>query len=134
MKRGGDDSTRPPSRTLATAVWFVLFAIGAVAACAMAVDRGGVFWIVLAYVACVNVFTFAIYAFDKFAAQRGRRRIPERVLLGAALVGGSPGGLVAGLVARHKTAKVSFRVLFAVIVLFQLAALGWAGIYWLSRN
>ena len=32
MKRGGDDSQRPPSRAFATAVWFILFAIGAVAA------------------------------------------------------------------------------------------------------
>jgi uncharacterized membrane protein YsdA (DUF1294 family) len=118
-----------PGRALATAIWFALFAIAAAGACAMAVERGGVVWVALACVACLNVFAFALYAFDKYAARRGGRRVPERVLLGAALLGGTPAVLVAGLVTRHKTAKRSFRLLFALNVLIQLAALGWAGIY-----
>jgi uncharacterized membrane protein YsdA (DUF1294 family) len=50
-----------------------------------------------------------------------RRRIPERSLLTAALLGGSPAAFVAGRMMRHKTVKRSFRVRFALVVVIQLA-------------
>lgn len=81
-------------------------------------------WLVLA-----GVVAFALCALDKAGARRGGARIPERVLLGAALVGGSPGLLLGMLVARHKTRKPSFVMAFALVVAAQIAV-AWL---WLRR-
>ena len=83
-------------------------------------------WALAAYFAGANVITFAMYAWDKRAAARHRRRVPERSLLTAALLGGSPAAFAAGRVLRHKTAKRSFRLRFALVVVIQLAFIGLA--------
>jgi uncharacterized membrane protein YsdA (DUF1294 family) len=81
-------------------------------------------WLVISvWLAGVNLVTFAMYAWDKRAAGRNRRRVPERSLLAAALLGGSPAAFVAGRMMRHKTVKRSFRVRFALVVLIQLGLL-----------
>ena len=90
-------------------------------------------WVLVAYIAGVNVVTFAMYAWDKRSATRNRRRVPERSLLTASLLGGSPAAVVAGRMLRHKTVKRSFRIRFALVVVIQLAVIGLV-IYWLFRN
>lgn len=79
----------------------------------------------IAWIVALSLAAFALAVFDKLRARRGGVRIPERVLLGAALVGGSPGLLLAMLVARHKTRKASFLLAFAMVVALQIAAV-WA--------
>lgn len=74
-----------------------------------------VWWLAL------NATTVLVYGYDKAIAGGRRRRIPERTLLAFALVGGSPGALLAMRVFRHKTAKPSFRRAMAWIVLAQVA-------------
>ena len=56
----------------------------------------------------VNLFTFLLFRLDKERAIAGGRRIAESDLLGLALVGGSPGALLARQVLRHKTDKQPF--------------------------
>ena len=90
-------------------------------------------WAVIAYLGTVNLGTFAMYAWDKRAAARGRRRVREHSLLAAALLGGSPAAVVAGRVMRHKTVKRSFRIRFALVVVIQLALVGLA-IYLIHGN
>jgi uncharacterized membrane protein YsdA (DUF1294 family) len=90
-------------------------------------------WAILAYFAGVNLVTFAMYAWDKRAAARHNRRVPERTLLTAALLGGSPAAFVGGRMLRHKTAKRSFRIRLALVVVIQLALVGVA-IYLIYRN
>jgi len=51
---------------------------------------------------------------------RGGGRVPEAVLHGLALVGGTPGALAGQAMFRHKTRKPSFRRVFASIVLLQI--------------
>ncbi len=48
------------------------------------------FWL-LPYLIGVNLSAFALYGYDKRAAQDGRLRVPERVLFGVQFVGGTLG-------------------------------------------
>jgi len=55
-----------------------------------------------------NALAFVAYGFDKHQARVDRDRIPERVLLGLALIGGL-GSYAACELFRHKTRKQPFR-------------------------
>ncbi|HUR67904.1 MAG TPA: DUF1294 domain-containing protein [Candidatus Thermoplasmatota archaeon] len=79
----------------------------------------------LLWVAVASVVTFAIAASDKARARRGAGRVPERVLLGLALVGGSPGLILAMLITRHKTRKLGFLAPLALVLAVQGAAVWW---------
>lgn len=70
----------------------------------------------------VSAVTFLAYVSDKRAARRGGRRTPETCLHLLSLAGGWPGALVAQKVARHKTAKASFRFVFWWTVVLNIAA------------
>lgn len=82
-------------------------------------------WQVLAWLIAVNLLTLVYFFLDKHLANRGSRRVPEMVLLGLCAVGGSPAGLIAMPLLRHKTSKVSFRIAFWLIVVVQTLAVGW---------
>ena len=79
----------------------------------------------LGWVAVASALAFALMGVDKALARRGGRRVRERDLLLAALVGGSPGTLAGMAAFRHKTRKGRFLALFALVVAVQLA-LAWA--------
>jgi uncharacterized membrane protein YsdA (DUF1294 family) len=78
-----------------------------------------VIWVVL-----VSVVTFALFGVDKRAAEMNAWRIPERTLLGLALVGGSPGALAGQRIFHHKTQKEPFRTILYGIVALQVVAVG----------
>lgn len=81
----------------------------------------------LAWVATASVIAFAAAVIDK-ARARARpmgRRVREATLLGLAFVGGSPGLVLAMLVARHMVRKGSFLAKLAAIVALQCAAVLW---------
>ena len=75
----------------------------------------------------MSVIAFLFYGYDKRQAVRNRPRVPEVILHLLALLGGTPGALMGQLVFRHKTKKLSFRIVFLAIVLLQ-AGLGFC--YW----
>jgi len=76
---------------------------------------------VLIYLTIINLVTFFIYGLDKAKAGRvGARRISERFLLILALIGGSLGALLGMKIFRHKTKKISFQAIFAVILAVQI--------------
>ena len=84
----------------------------------------GWFWL-LDYLIGINIAAFALYGYDKNAAQNGRLRVPERVLHGVELFGGTPGAFIAQRVFHHKTRKVSYRIVFWLIFAIQAAAVIW---------
>ena len=71
----------------------------------------------------MSLLTYAVYAADKAAARRRRRRVPERTLHLLALLGGWPGALLAQRRLRHKTSKAAFRLRFGLTVLINGALL-----------
>ena len=71
----------------------------------------------------VNLWTVLRFWQDKRRAIAGDRRIPEADLLGLALIGGSPGALLARRWFRHKTRKEPFSTWLLLIVAVQAGAL-----------
>lgn len=88
--------------------------------------------LVLIVYAVASVITFFVYGADKRAARRGRWRTPEATLHLLELMGGFPGALVAQRVFRHKRGKVSYLIVFWLIVAVHIA--GWAGWFWLRSR
>ncbi len=78
------------------------------------------FTMLLLTIALISIFTFALFGWDKACAKAGRARVPEAVLLGCALIGGTPGAFLGMRHFRHKTAKLSFQVKFWLIVALQV--------------
>ena len=67
----------------------------------------------------VSVVAFLLYWSDKRKAREDSWRTPENVLHAVELAGGWPGALIAQQVFRHKTRKVSYQVVFWLIVLLH---------------
>lgn len=80
--------------------------------------------LLLVWLISINVLTFSYYGIDKSRARRNARRIPEIVLHGLAILGGSLGAWLGMSTFRHKTVKGSFRIFFWCIVILQIALIG----------
>ncbi len=77
----------------------------------------------LVWVGVMSTVAMVFFAHDKLAALRGRRRVPERLLLTLALFGGSLGIAVGEVLFHHKSAKESFNAWLLLVFLLQLAAI-----------
>ncbi|WP_417665439.1 DUF1294 domain-containing protein [Pseudidiomarina sp.] len=75
--------------------------------------------------ALLSAITYLFYAVDKRAAQKGKQRTPESVLHWLSVLGGWPGALIAQQQFRHKTRKNSFRVVFYLTVIVNVAAVSY---------
>ncbi|MGS2744349.1 DUF1294 domain-containing protein [Halomonas sp. LS-001] len=87
-------------------------------------------WVPVAY-GVVSVVTLLMYSRDKAAALKDKQRTPEKTLHLLALLGGWPGAMVAQQSLRHKSQKRSFRRVYWLTVVINLAVLGsWIGTQW----
>ncbi|MFJ2692835.1 DUF1294 domain-containing protein [Pseudomonas sp. NPDC087336] len=86
----------------------------------------GVSLIPLAAYGIVSVLAFLLYWRDKRKARLDHWRTPENVLHALEFAGGWPGALLAQQVFRHKTRKVSFQLVFWIIVLLHQ-------VFWIDR-
>jgi len=98
-------------------VWLLLMLAAAVI---WGVPR--ILWLVYAG---LSMLTFMAYWQDKWAAQKGQWRTPEKTLQTMALAGGWPGALLAQQWLRHKSSKTSFQLQFWLMVLINVAAVLW---------
>ena len=73
----------------------------------------------------MSVAAFLMYAKDKSAAQYGRWRTEENTLHTLSLFGGWPGAKIAQGFIRHKSKKLSFRIIYWVTVVVNCSALYW---------
>ena len=74
------------------------------------------------YLAVVNVLAFALYGIDKYKAKAGAWRIPEKTLLGIAVLGGSVGAIAGMKTFHHKTKHWYFRYGLPALLAIQLTA------------
>ena len=84
----------------------------------------------LGLTAVVSPICLAAYGIDKQRAAEQQERISERTLHLLALLGGWPGAVLGQQLFRHKTVKVSFRLVLWLILALHLALIIF-GLYWL---
>ncbi|MEN6308803.1 MAG: DUF1294 domain-containing protein [Anaerohalosphaeraceae bacterium] len=77
------------------------------------------------YLVTLSLITFLFYGYDKYQAIGHKSRIPEAVLHLLVLAGGTAGAFAGQLVFRHKTKKLSFRMLFIIIAVLQAGLVLW---------
>ena len=75
------------------------------------------------YLLVVNISTVAVYGWDKLSAKQGWQRVPEKILLRVALLGGSVGAMAAMTFFRHKTRHLKFIYGVPLIFVLQIVAL-----------
>lgn len=84
--------------------------------------------IALGVLLLISLLAFAVYGFDKSAAQAGRWRTAESTLHLLSLAGGWPGAWCAQRLFRHKSRKASFMAVYWATVLLNMAAVAaWVG-------
>ena len=72
------------------------------------------------YLLAINALGLIIMHYDKYLARNNKWRIPEKTLLGIAVIGGSVGCILGMYSARHKTRKPKFAIGLPVIFCIQL--------------
>jgi uncharacterized membrane protein YsdA (DUF1294 family) len=75
-------------------------------------------------VAVMSLVSFIAYGLDKRRAVNGGRRVSERTLHLMAFLGGWPGAWIGQRQFRHKTQKVSFRIVFWILVVLHVSLVG----------
>lgn len=72
-----------------------------------------------------SLIAFVLYGVDKRRAVRNKPRISERTLHLLSALGGWPGAHLGRMVFRHKTLKLSFRIVFWIIVAAHLVIIAY---------
>lgn len=88
-------------------------------------------FIAVAYLATVNVITFALFAYDKYCAKNNKWRVRESTLLLFAAVGGSFSAGAAMKIFRHKTLHLKFKYGVPILFFLQIILSGlavWKGL------
>lgn len=75
---------------------------------------------IILYLIVINVVAFLAFGLDKLKAKADAWRIPEKTLLGLAIIGGSVGAILGMRTFRHKTRHKQFSVGLPVILAVQL--------------
>ena len=79
----------------------------------------------LLYLLLINAAAFVLMLADKIKARKNRWRIPERTLIGSALLGGSIGALLGMYTFRHKTRHLKFTLGVPAILIAQMILTVW---------
>lgn len=76
--------------------------------------------LMIIYLVLVNAAAFFLMLADKLKAKKGAWRIPERTLIGIAILGGSIGAIAGMNLFRHKTKHPKFSIGLPVILAVQI--------------
>lgn len=77
------------------------------------------------YLILINALALLLMRADKQKARRRQWRIPEALLFGTALLGGSAGAVLGMLLFAHKTRKPLFSVGLPVVLILHMGLLAW---------
>lgn len=96
-------------------------------------------WIGYGVLTVISLASFSVMVFDKKSAERGRWRIPEKVLHQLEFFGGWPGSFLAQRIFWHKVSKTSYQVVFWFIVfVYEFVSIdylqGWKWLRWLGAQ
>lgn len=72
------------------------------------------------YLILINAASFLLMLSDKQKARKKKWRIPEKVLIGSAVIGGSIGAIAGMYTFRHKTKHPKFTIGIPVILALQI--------------
>ena len=81
--------------------------------------------LLIIYLLIINALGFLLMLIDKYKARKNLWRIPEKTLLGVALIGGSIGSYVGMQFFHHKTKHPQFYIGIPVIMAVQLIAVAY---------
>lgn len=79
----------------------------------------------LLYLLLMNAIAFVFMHADKRRARKNRWRIPERTLIGTAVLGGGIGALMGMYTFRHKTKHLKFTLGIPAILIGQILLAAW---------
>lgn len=122
-------------RLTSEAIIFLVLLMGAPICAIVRLSRGISPAYVVSYWLVISVVTYFVYAWDKRRARAKGQREPERMLHLLGFLGGWPGAFVAQRRLRHKCAKVSYQIVFWMIVtIHQLFAVDYLRDWTLTRH
>jgi uncharacterized membrane protein YsdA (DUF1294 family) len=134
---------KAPKTWLERLRWLVIWSAGSwlafsiiwLIAAALNTDLRPTWWwtIYLGLTAVMSPLCLAAYGIDKQRAAENLDRISERTLHLLALVGGWPGAVLGQQIFRHKSQKVSFRLVLWLILALH-AVLICAGLYFMFHR
>ncbi len=105
-------------------IFFLLFLIGAPTCAIVQLARFAPAAFFSVYALAISALTYFAYAWDKNRAKKKGRREPEQMLHLLELLGGWPGAFIAQRNLRHKCSKLSYQIVFWLIVAgYQFAAI-----------
>lgn len=81
--------------------------------------------LLIIYLLIINALGFLLMLIDKYKARKNLWRIPEKTLLGVALIGGSIGSYAGMQIFRHKTKHPQFYIGIPIIMAVQLIAVAY---------
>ena len=76
---------------------------------------------ILAFLVAMSVVSVIMIIYDKLAAKRKIRRIPEKTLLLAGFLGGASAMFITMLIIRHKTRHAKFMISLPIEIVIHLA-------------
>lgn len=85
----------------------------------------------LGIVPILSLVSFVMYGYDKRKAKLEGNRVAEKSLHMVNMVGGWPGGLAGSRYFRHKTQKLSFRIVYWLTVAIHVLLMAvWLYLIW----
>lgn len=81
--------------------------------------------LVVALLVVYNLVVFCVYGYDKRCAIKDKWRVPEKVHIGLAFLGGSVGAYLGMSIFRHKTKHTKFTVLVPLALLIHIVLVVW---------
>lgn len=92
----------------------------------MLLTISNIYLVMLIYFLIISFYSIMLTCSDKRLAKKGGRRVPEKKLFGAALLGGALAMYITMRTIRHKTLHKRFMIGLPAIIILQTAAVTFA--------